>query len=52
MLPYRLMAIVFFVAVFGYVGLGRATFTVPASLEAAEACGFTSADFSASGRIE
>ena len=52
MLPYRLMGIVFIIAALAYVGLGRLTFTLPASLEAAEACGFTSADFSAQGQLE
>ncbi len=52
MIPYRLMAIVFIVASLAYLGIGRAVFTVPATLEDAEACGFTSADFGASGRIE
>ena len=52
MIPYRLMITVFVVALIAYVGLGRLTFTVPLSLEAAEACGFTLDDFAASGRIE
>ena len=52
MIPYRLMFIVFLAAVLAYAGLGWATFSVPLSLEAAEACGFTSADFGQSGRIE
>ena len=52
MIPYRLMFVVFLTTVLIYVGLGWATFTVPVSLEDAEACGFTSADFGKSGRIE
>ena len=52
MIPYRLMTIAFVVAMLGYAALGLATFAVPDTLEAAEACGFTSADFGASGHIE
>lgn len=52
MFPTRLIVIVFFAAMLGYAGLGRATFSLPASLELAEACGFTSADFNAAGQIE
>ena len=51
MLPIRLMASVFLVAVLGYLALGWATFTVPVSLELGEACGFTSDDFNAAGQI-
>lgn len=51
MFPTRLMLIVFVVAILGYAGLGRATFTLPASIELAQACGFTSADFNAAGQI-
>ncbi len=52
MLPVRLMMVVFLAAVLGYTVLGRLAFTLPVSLEAAEACGFTSADFAPSGKIE
>lgn len=52
MIPYRLMAVVFFVAMLAYTGLGRATFTIPDSPEAAAACGFTGDDFDESGQIE
>lgn len=52
MLPYRLMVATFVLAVAAYIGLGAATFTVPLSLEEAEACGFTAADFSTAGKIE
>ncbi len=52
MIPHRLMITAFIIAVIAYVGLGRLTFTIPLSLEAAEACGFTLDDFAASGRIE
>jgi hypothetical protein len=52
MIPYRLMVTVFVVATLAYVAAGWGTFTVPVSLEDAEACGFTSADFGQSGRIE
>lgn len=52
MIPYRLMAVVFLVAMLAYTGLGRATFTIPDSPEAAAACGFTGDDFDESGQIE
>jgi hypothetical protein len=52
MLPLRLMASVFLVAALGYIALGWASFEVPASLELAEACGFTSADFNTAGQID
>jgi hypothetical protein len=52
MIPYRLMVTVFVLAALAYVAAGWTTFTVPLSLEDAEACGFTSADFGQSGRIE
>ena len=52
MIPKRMMFLVFVIAALAYVGLERATFTVPLSLEAAEACGFTINDFAPSGKIE
>ena len=52
MIPKRMMLLVFVIAALAYIGLERATFTVPLSLEAAEACGFTIDDFAPSGRIE
>jgi hypothetical protein len=48
----RLMLLVFLAAALLYVGLGWWTFTVPVSLEDAQACGFTLDDFAPSGRIE
>lgn len=52
MIPYRLIVVVFLVAMLAYTELGRATFTVPDSPEAAAACGFTGDDFDSSGQIE
>lgn len=52
MLPIRLMLSVFVLAVLGYVALGWASFEMPASLELAEACGFTGADFNSAGHID
>jgi len=52
MIRYRFMLIVFLAAMLAYVGVGWATFNIPVSLEDAEACGFTNADFGKSGRIE
>ena len=47
-----LLVLVFFAAALFYVALGWWTFTVPVSLEDAQACGFTLDDFAPSGRIE
>jgi hypothetical protein len=52
MIPYRLMLSVFIVSAVAYIVIGFATFSVPMSLELAEACGFTSADFNAAGHID
>lgn len=52
MLPWRLMLAAFVVAVLAYIAVGAATFTVPVSLEDAQACGFTIDDFNAAGRID
>lgn len=52
MLPYRVMLAAFGLAVLAYVGIGAATFAVPLSLEAAQACGFTADDFNAAGVLE
>jgi hypothetical protein len=52
MVPYRLMALVFVAAALLYVGVSRMVFELPVSLEAAEACGFTSADFTPAGDLQ
>ena len=52
MIPYRLMIVVFLLAALAYVGVSRVTFQMPVSLEEAEACGFTSADFTPAGTLD
>ena len=52
MIPKRMMFLVFVIAALASVGLERAPFTVPLSLEDAQACGFTIDDFAPSGKIE
>lgn len=49
MVSIRLVAVLFVVALLGYVGLARATFEVPASAADAEACGLTPEDLAAMG---
>ena len=49
--PVRRMAIVFLVAMCAYVALSYAVFEPPVTLEEAEACGFTSADFTLAGQL-
>jgi hypothetical protein len=51
MTSYRLMVSVFLSATLAYAGVSRAVFVVPVSVEAAEACGFTSADFTPAGDL-
>jgi hypothetical protein len=52
MIPYRLMVVVFLVAMLAYTGLGRAAFTMPTSPEAAQECGIILDDFDSDGQIE
>ena len=52
MIPYRFMLVVFLLGALAYVGVSRATFQMPVSVEEAEACGFTSADFTPAGKLD
>ena len=51
MIPRRLMAIVFCLAVLGYVAVSYAAFQLPATPAAAEECGFLPSDFSSTGTL-
>lgn len=52
MIPLRLMLAAFVVTVAAYVGISFLVWQPPASLLEGEACGFTSADFDASGALQ
>jgi len=49
--PIRRMGFVFLLAICAHVALSYAVFELPMTLEQAEACGFTSADFTPAGEL-
>lgn len=51
MIPYRLMATAFIVAVLGYTGLSFAVFRMPQTEEAAIDCGFLPEEFAPAGGL-
>lgn len=51
MIPRRLMAIVFCLAVLGYLAVSYAVFQVPATPAAGQECGFLPSDFSSTGTL-
>jgi len=51
MIPVRLMATVFLIAVLGYVAVSFAVFRMPGSVAAAEECGFLPEEFVSSGAL-